>query len=352
MLALGVALVLNTRPFEGFVLTAVAGIALGVMLARRGVGTAVILRRIAAPTLLVLIPTGTAMAYYNWRVFGNPLTLPYTLNRKTYASAPVFVFQKPAPEPPYRHTEFRQFYIGWEFEHFKKVTTPVGFLAFSGHKLITWWQFYLGPVLTLPLVALPFALRSRRLRPLVWMVAVVAATVAFEAFFMPHYVAPLTAAFLALLIEALRRLRVWRRRERTGVALVRAVFVVCAVMIPVRMAAAFVPWVNTKYPMTWATTWNVSLGRQEIAARLLHQKGRHLVIVRYGPMHSIYREYVYNAANIDDSPLVWARDMGRIENEKLIRYFKGRRVWLLEPDSSPLKLMPYESSDEAADDIP
>jgi hypothetical protein len=39
--------------------------------------------------------------------------------------------------------------------------------------------------------------------------------------------------------------------------------------------------------------------------------------------------------------VVWARDMDEQENRELLRYFKNRRVWLLEPDESPPKLSRY-----------
>ncbi|HXY03309.1 MAG TPA: hypothetical protein VEI49_06990, partial [Terriglobales bacterium] len=43
-------------------------------------------------------------------------------------------------------------------------------------------------------------------------------------------------------------------------------------------------------------------------------------------------------ADIDGANVVWARDMGDSGNEELLRYFKNRRVWLLQPDQSPPKL--------------
>jgi hypothetical protein len=36
--------------------------------------------------------------------------------------------------------------------------------------------------------------------------------------------------------------------------------------------------------------------------------------------------------------------MGAPKNEELIRYFKNRRVWLIEPDEKPPRLLKY--SDE------
>jgi hypothetical protein len=52
-------------------------------------------------------------------------------------------------------------------------------------------------------------------------------------------------------------------------------------------------------------------------------------------------EWVYNRAHIDDAKVVWAQDMGE-QNAELIRYFRGRRVWLLDPDTPGMAtLSPY-----------
>jgi hypothetical protein len=80
--------------------------------------------------------------------------------------------------------------------------------------------------------------------------------------------------------------------------------------------------------------------RPRLIADLQRQGGRHLVIVRYTPTHDIHEEWVNNDADIDGSPVVWARDMGEEKNRELLDYYKDRHVWLLEPDTS-LAPKPY-----------
>jgi hypothetical protein len=61
--------------------------------------------------------------------------------------------------------------------------------------------------------------------------------------------------------------------------------------------------------------------------RLEAEGGRHLVIVRYGPKHSIHEEWVYNHADIDNARVVWARESGGRLPE-LLSHFGDRRIWL------------------------
>ena len=64
-------------------------------------------------------------------------------------------------------------------------------------------------------------------------------------------------------------------------------------------------------------------------------------LVRYSAEHNGLKEWIYNAAAIDSAPVVWAREMDPVNNRKLLEYFEGRRVWLVEPDSAAPVLRAY-----------
>ena len=70
---------------------------------------------------------------------------------------------------------------------------------------------------------------------------------------------------------------------------------------------------------------------------------RNVVIVHYGPGHGSGNEWVYNAASIDTSPVVWARDLGDAKNQELVDYFHGRRIWIVDvnEDVGPYTVRPY-----------
>jgi hypothetical protein len=76
-------------------------------------------------------------------------------------------------------------------------------------------------------------------------------------------------------------------------------------------------------------------------AKLKSYPGRQLAIVRYSPDHTPFDDWVYNAADIDKSEVIWAREMDAPDMEELLRYFKDRTVWLVEPDCDPPKLSQY-----------
>jgi hypothetical protein len=65
------------------------------------------------------------------------------------------------------------------------------------------------------------------------------------------------------------------------------------------------------------------------------------VIVRYSPKHYSHAEWVYNRADIDDSKIVWARDIPGVDLAPLLAYFRGRHVWIIDADNQSPEPRPY-----------
>jgi hypothetical protein len=82
--------------------------------------------------------------------------------------------------------------------------------------------------------------------------------------------------------------------------------------------------------------WNLSLFgeyRQQIKNQLLesHEKsGRtQVVFVSYGPEHNYHEEWIYNGADIFNSPVIWARDLGEEKNQELLKLLPQHQAWFL-----------------------
>jgi hypothetical protein len=236
-----------------------------------------------------------------------------------------------------------------------KFRTVSGFLGESVMKLVMAELFFLGFALVVPLVLLPRVLVDRRIRFLILSGFVFATGLAIETWFIPHYAAPFTAGLYAILLQCMRHLRAWRPSGYpSGLFLVRAIPVVCVVLAGLRLYARPLHIDVDGYPnKAWyGGTRPLGAKRAQLFNKLESFDGQQLAIVRYSPGHSIFDEWVYNEPDIDKSKVVWARDMDPASNLELIRYFKDRKVWLVEPDLDSPKILPYSLEAAAPDTEP
>jgi hypothetical protein len=337
MLVAGIGVLLNSRPVEGAIVSTGALIALALLLGHSRTPRGVLIRKVAVPIVIGLAILTIGMGYYNWRVFASPFTFPYFVEQATYSVSPAFVFQRLRPVPSYRHEVMRRFYSEWGTGLYANVLTVHGLMETLGDKWKTAEAFFLGPALLFPLVAFPRSVLAARIRALVLIAAAVAAIVVVEVWFVPHYVSPITCVIYAAVLEAMRRLRAWKPGRRpSGLLLSRAVPVICASTVLV-VAAARIRGFNpvTVSGLEFVSPSNGLQDRAVVLKRLEQLPGRQLVLVRYSPDHSVHAEWVYNDADIDHAKVVWAREMDVESNQRLVRYFSDRRVWLVEPDVTP-----------------
>ncbi|MGO9086330.1 MAG: hypothetical protein ACLQBK_13975 [Candidatus Sulfotelmatobacter sp.] len=335
ILAAGLVILANSRPYEGFVFALPIALAmLAWMVGRDRVPLRESVARAVLPIFAVLLVGGLATGFYYYRVTGSPFVMTYQVNRAQYATAPYFIWQKPRPEPAYHHAVMRDYYRR-ELGEFERNRTFRGYVERAAEKLAAWWRFYLGPLLTVPLLALPWVFRDRKMRIPLLLCGAMAVAFAIQTWTFPHYFSPATGALYILLIQGLRYLRTWRRRSGAGPALVRAVPLLAAAMILLRVTAAAA---HTPIEAPWPRG---NLERTAVLHRLSQLPGGQLVIVHYGDHHDLNREWVWNEASIDEAKVVWARDMGEGGNEELLRYFSNRRVWRINGDDPAPGLEPY-----------
>ena len=332
VMGLGLAVLANSRPYEGLVASVPVGVLLLYRLLRPGPSSARDLAvRVLAPMAVVLGLAAAAMGYYNWRVTGRPLTMPYQVHEKTYAAAPTPFWAAYNPAPEYHHEAMRRQHVDETKAITDSVRTVEGYFRFFSHQLYRLLGFYVGPFL-MPLLILPVVLRrSGPMRFAALTCLLVFATVLTTTGVWPHYVAPAVALYLLLVVEGFRHLRVLRL---FGLRVGRVAAMVTLAFVVLSTALVMVYGV-TNLGLHW------TLNKARLEAQLESAGGKHLVIVRYWPTHDLNCEWVYNRADIDGAKVIWAREMGPARDAELLSYFRDRQAWLLEADATPPKLVPY-----------
>jgi hypothetical protein len=334
LMALGMAVLAASRPFEGLLVCLPASAALLFWMSRsERPRWRQLLKIVALPIGTVLAATLALIGFYNFRITGNPLRMPYQIHEEAYGLSPLFLWQAPKEEPVYRHKVIHDFYTGWILRYYMSQRSLSGFLIESEQKVTRLWFFYLGLFLTPPLLMLPWVLRNRWMQFALLSCAIVMCGLLSETWVWPHYAAPMAGVIFCLVLQGFRQLRLWRfQGQPAGLFVARVIPLACIASLVVPLGQHL-----GKSPQIW------SLERARILKDLENIEGQQLVIVRYEPSHDPADEWVYNEADIDGARVVWAREMDSKNDIDLLSYFTDRRIWLLLPDSTPVRLAPYRS---------
>jgi len=331
---LGIAILANSRPFEGLILCIPVGIyflwwLVGKTKNRNSLAAR--LQRTAIPLAIVIVLTGLWTAYYNQRLTGHALLFPYVLNARTYPVT-TFVFEKPAPVIHYNNPQFSFFYDG--VVRVAYAGTWDDLKRISWEKVTRWSSAFLWIGLLLALPGLPLVFRDRRLS-LLRIVLLLVLLASFSVVWSnAHYIAPVACTIFALIVQSLRHLRTIRFG---GMRLGRALSWAVVALLAMDTASAVIH--RSCDPLAW--TCQGLPRRAAIEKTLAGTPGKHLVMVRYEKFHNVDIEWVYNRVDIDRSKVVWARELGVEQNAKLFAYFKDRHVWLVDPDLDDAELLPY-----------
>ncbi len=343
LLALGSAILANSRPLEGLILCLpVMAVLLTWMFGEKSPSLNVLLPRVILPVCAVGLFCGIFIGYYNWRGTGNLTLFPYVVNDRTYLSTPTLFWEKLRPPIHYTNPEFDAFYNGWSRNvwldgRVDSVTSAAKHMFSDVAKVA---YFFLWPELLVPFIALPWLLWDKRVRFLIVQIVICFSGMLLVPWSQAHYAAPLTATLFALLTQAVRHLRQFQHSERSvGIGFSRVVVLAALFLAP------FHPHVE---PLGHPPPEGIDY-RAIFERKLKEIPAEHLVIVRYFPERDSngkwvnYRlsDWVYNGADIDHAKVVWAREVPGMDVRPLLDYFRGRHVWVVEPDAIPPRMTPY-----------
>jgi len=326
VLAVGLAVLANSRPFEGAILGLVC---LGAVLVK------VPIRWLVRPLAFTLIPVALWMMYYDYRVTGHPFRMPYMEHERQYETSSPFAWQSGVrPEPHYNHDVLRATYVGWDQtvridEHARPVQVRWG-------RLLMLDKFFLGAPLTLCIGAFLVRIwrRQPKMRFAILLFLLFFVGIEMETSLTPHYAAPGTAFVFVIAAAALRRL--WHYSP----PLMQAALALIVVLSVRDLARPQNRWLYDKQAFI--------ARRDSVLHRLTQQPGKQLVLVDYGKGHDVNQEWVYNRADIDHANIVWAREMGTERDQELIEYYPDRQVWkLVDHGDAGVDLAPLPSAERA-----
>ncbi len=335
VLGLGLTMLALSRPYEGLVAALPAAGLLLVRMVRHGWPWRWELWRcVVAPLATVLLLAAGWLGYYNYRVTGHPLRLPYAVWQATYTTygglSDIFfcwrvrTIPEHLPERIIRKPPTEQMWHQW-----------FGVTANFGRKLFWQWSFYVSLTLTPVLVAWVWRWPRRETRFAGFTVALVLAAIVLQnTHAYPHYLAPVACLVSLLLVQGFRRLRCWRREGKpVGRFLARELIVihVCSCLF-------LQGWQWIHDPFFEYNRWSVA--RTQLAAELAQRGDKHVVLVRYPASDYqtvVWDEWVYNRADIDSAAVIWARDLGPEKNRRLFEYYRDRRLWVLDIEQTQLR---------------
>jgi len=344
LLGIGVAILANSRPYEGAILCIpAAGYFFWWLVGKTG-GTEAVATRIKkalVPVAAILILTVVFMGYYNWSLTGNPALFPHRLNASTYNTPPLFLWQHPAPPMEYRNAQFSDFYNDWARNEYRGTWSDVWKVSLQKTARFAFAYSWQGILIVLPGFYCVF--RDRKMRFLLATLFLVAVSLYLVVWSNAHYAAPITCILFALQVQAIRHIRQMRVAGiRVGVMLSRTAILLLLIGTFNNVSA------RSCDTLLWTCAGNQN--RAAIVKKLRSLPGKHLVMVRYSDDHNIHEEWVFNGADLDGAKVLWARELDdKEQNAKLLTYYADRTVWLVQPDEAPSEIVPYTPVDSPAD---
>lgn len=333
LLGLGLSVLASSRPFEGFVAALPAGALAVWALLRHGRHNWRRTCTVVVPLSIVLGGSFTWLGYYNFRTTGNIFVRAGPLNSRAYGSPPIWLLATIGPKHEYRHKNHQQYYSVWARSAFLSQQTVKGYLERIKQDAVTIWSYYFGLLLSVPMIALPWAVRNGWSLLALFTCGLVLVALAFVTWFQVHYLSPIAPLLVYFEVRCMRVL--WLSRWR-GRFFWRALAAAVPLSLLIAMPASAALWCESDRHEEWFDQ------RKRLLERLKKDGGNHLVFVSRNAF--AHEEWAYNGADLDDAPVIWAHDMGDAENAGLIKYYRDRKMWFVDTDRRPVQIKPYQAA--------
>jgi len=306
---------------------------------------------IAVPFALVFVAGSAALAWYNWRITGNPANPPYLAYQHIYGTPQPFWWQQPLYIAHFDYAAIRDNYLNQLHLYEARYSLPA-ILKAERDRLGDFWRFFIGPFFTLTLFFVPWLFRDRRIRPWLWAsIPFILDKATYHAWF-PAQNAPETILILIVVVQCWRHMRVWWRNRGAGLALSRQLVTACCLAIVLgaagRAMEPVLPHALRHLPPIWESLYPARRLRDDVNAKLERVPGKHLVFVHYSPDHCFCDEWVFNSADIERQRIVYVRPYTPESDEALAQYLADRDVWLVEPDERPYRILRVDTSELTA----
>ncbi|HEX4180764.1 MAG TPA: hypothetical protein VHY32_08235 [Caulobacteraceae bacterium] len=346
LLGLSVMILMTTRPFEGMLAAAPVGVALVVDFLRSAPAERRAFLSCGAMAGL-LVAGGLALtAASNQAVTGNWRETPYDFYRKATASVPAFFVSK-RTDPRLSTVRYEQTRAALHLEDkwYERGGQATRLVPAEGHKLLSYWNFYIGFALLAPFLIGLYVLRNQV--ALLGCLGVLIGGLMLVTWDHPQYPSPATGVFLLYEGAGLMALRRWSPGGRpVGLALSRLLptALVIGALLPLSTTILGYPdlqfGINNSAYSSCCWIRKPSL-RSQIEDRVGAGPNGQMVVVDNGPRADPRLVTVFNLADIARQHVVWIDDDPRYNAAAFAKYPNRTLWWLGWQDDGKPCLTPY-----------
>jgi hypothetical protein len=348
MMGLGFIVLANSRPFEGFftILPVLIFFSFWVILKILKGCFGFIFSKVLFPMIIIGACAFVFMGYYNKCITQDALVMPYQVYESEYSSSPLFIFQNLRQQPIFRNKEMSSFdkdFMAQQYNDYRS------FYKKSHLRYIKWkLKFFYDKFVPNITYAIPmfFSIYPLIFGTFGW--GLVFSYIVILSFLLPsifcvwnytHYASPIISVYLIISMQGLMMLSLLKKSSKEYIGrflVILIIFIWCFSLVLSILSNFFTAPVYSKRSLVGllkprsSPSYFWAQEREKINDALSKSGRKNIIIVRYYEPHNLHCEWVYNEANIDNSKVIWARDLGVNSNKALLSYFKDRKAWLLE----------------------